>query len=363
MNRFEFSEAWMLLLLPLVFAAFWRVWRRASQPAMTFSVVKRAKMAGAGTAAQLRWLPYALRAAALALLIVCLARPVRINEQTSTLTDGVAIELVVDRSSSMLAMDFTSNGKSVDRLSAMKDVVDRFVDGGANLPGRKDDLVGLVSFARFADSISPLTMDHEWLLAGLKDMKHADPSVGDDGTAIGDAVALGAEKLRDATDGKNRNGANRIKSKVLVLLTDGENNAGDIDPMTAADLCKSLGIRMYTIGMGTRGMALMPVQTPFGTQMVKQRVNIDEALLTKMATTTGGQYFRATDTKSLENIYGRIDELEKTVTEQKRTILSKDLALEGLRLGGISWPSLLSLVMILIAGELLLSHTKFRTLP
>ena len=362
MNHFEFSEVWMLLLLPLVFAAFWRLWRRRTQPAMTYSVVRRAKIAGAGTAAKLRWLPYALRAAALTLLIVCIARPVRINEQSSTLTDGVAIELVVDRSSSMLAMDFTRNGRPADRLTALKDVVDRFVDGGANLPGRKDDLVGLVTFARFADSVSPLTMDHEWLLEGLKDIEPADPVIGDDGTAIGDAVSLGAEKLRDVTDGK-RTGSSRIKSKVLVLLTDGENNAGDIDPMTAAQLCKSLGIRLYAIGMGTRGTALMPVRTPFGTQMVKQPVNIDEELLTKMATATGGLYFRATDTKSLENIYGRIDELEKTVTEQKRTILAKDLAVEGFRLGGIAWPSLLTLVFVLLAMELLLSHTKLRTLP
>ena len=362
MNHFELSEAWILLLLPLVFAAFWRLWRRRSQPAMTYSVVRRAKIAGAGAAAKLRWLPYALRATALALLILCIARPVRINEQTSTLTDGVAIELVVDRSSSMLAMDFTRNGRPADRLTALKDVVDRFVDGGANLPGRKDDLVGLVTFARFADSVSPLTMDHEWLLEGLKDIKAADQTLGDNGTAIGDAVSLGAEKLRDVTDGK-RAGSSRIKSKVLVLLTDGDNNAGDIEPMTAAQLCKSLGIRLYAIGMGTRGTALVPVRTLFGTQMVPQNVTIDEALLTKMATETGGLYFRATDTKSLENIYGRIDELEKTVTEQKRTILAKDLAVEGFRLGGIAWPSLLTLVFVLLAMELLLSHTKLRTLP
>ena len=363
MNHFEFSEVWMLLLLPLVFAAFWRLWRRRTQPAMTYSVVRRAKITGAGTAAKLRWLPYALRAAALTLLIVCIARPVRINEQSSTLTDGVAIELVVDRSRSMSAIDSPPlNGRPADRLTVLKDVVERFVDGGANLPGRKDDLVGLITFARFADSVSPLTMDHEWLLEGLKDIEPADPAIGDDGTAIGDAVSLGAEKLRDVTDGK-RASSSRIKSKVLVLLTDGDNNAGDIEPMTAAQLCKSLGIRLYAIGMGTRGTALMPVRTPFGTQMVKQNVNIDEALLTKMATETGGQYFRATDTKSLENIYGRIDELEKTVTEQKRTILAKDLAVEGFRLGGIAWPSLLTLVFVLLAMELLLSHTKLRTLP
>jgi Ca-activated chloride channel family protein len=363
MNRFELSEAWLLLLLPLALAAFWRLWRRRRQPAMAWSVVSRVRAAGVGAAARLRWLPHALRALALALLVICISRPVRINEQTSTLSDGVAIELVVDRSSSMLSLDFQRNGKPIDRLSALKDVVDRFVNGGANLAGRRDDLIGLVTFAHFADSISPLTMDHEWLLAGLKDIKPADPSIGDDGTAIGDAVALGAEKLRDATEGRARDGAGRIKSKVLILLTDGENNAGDIDPMTAAELCKSLGIRLYAVGMGTRGVAMMPVQTPFGTQMVRQPVDIDEKLLTKMAEATGGQYFRATDTRSLEKIYERIDQLEKTVTEQKRTILAKDLSVEGFKLGGVAVPSILSLVLIVLAVELSLSHTRLRSLP
>ncbi|MFM1831288.1 MAG: hypothetical protein RLZZ558_1628 [Planctomycetota bacterium] len=360
MSTLALLDPWFLLLAPVAALAFVRVWRR--RPTLRFSAVARARQAGAGFAARLRWLPMALRAMAVGLLVLCMARPARLNEQTRTLTEGVAIQLVVDRSSSMLAMDFSVQGRAVDRLTALKDVVDRFVDGGSGLAGRKDDLVGLVTFARHADSVSPMTLDHEWLLAALKDLKPAEPGSGEDGTAIGDAVALGAEKLRDATEQRG-DASRRIKSKVLVLLTDGENNAGDIDPVTAAELCRTLGIKLYTIGMGTRGMAPMPVRTPFGMQMVRQPVNIDEGLLQKMAEMTGGQYFRATDSRSLEGIYARIDELEKTVTEQKRTVMAKDLAVEGLRLGGLPVPALLGVAMVLLAAEVVLSSTRWRTLP
>ena len=360
MSALSLLQPLALLMLPLAALAFWRLWRR--RPTLRFSAVARARSAGSGTAARLRWLPFALRAAVLAVLVVCIARPVRLNEQTRTLTEGVAIQLVVDRSSSMLAMDFQAKGRAVDRLEALKEVVDRFVQGGGGLDGRGDDLVGLVTFARYADSISPMTLDHEWLLAALRDLSPAEPGSGEDGTAIGDAVALGAEKLRDATEQRGDE-SRRIRSKVLVLLTDGENNAGDIEPMTAAELCKSLGIKLYTIGMGTRGLAPMPVKTPFGMQMVRQPVTIDEDLLRRMAEVTGGQYFRATDSRSLEGIYARIDEMEKTVTEQKRTVQAKDLSVEGVRLGGFPLPALLTVVMVLLAAELLLGSTRWRTLP
>jgi Ca-activated chloride channel family protein len=360
MSSLSLLEPLALLLLPLAALAFWRLWRR--RPTLRFSAVARARAAGAGAAAHLRWLPFALRAAVLGLLVLCIARPVRLNEQTRTLTEGVAIQLVVDRSSSMLAMDFQAKGRAVDRLTALKDVVDRFVQGGGGLAGRSDDLVGLVTFARHADSISPMTLDHEWLLAALQDLSPAEPGSGEDGTAIGDGVALGAEKLRDATEQRGDE-SRRIKSKVLVLLTDGENNAGDIEPMTAAELCRSLGIKLYTIGMGTRGLAPMPVKTPFGMQMVRQPVTIDEDLLRTMAEATGGQYFRATDSTSLEGIYARIDAMEKTLTEQKRTVQAKDLAVEGVTLAGLPLPALLSVALVLLAAELLMSGTRWRTLP
>ncbi|MEY2785019.1 MAG: hypothetical protein RL277_1229 [Planctomycetota bacterium] len=360
MSTLALDDPWFLLLLPLAALAFWRLWRK--RPTLRFSAVARARAAGPGAAARLRWLPHGLRALAMTLLVVCIARPVRLNESTRTITEGVAIQLVVDRSSSMLAMDFERQGRAVDRLTALKDVVDRFVQGGGGLAGRADDLVGLVTFARHADSISPMTLDHEWLLAALKDVRPADPGSSEDGTAIGDGVALGAEKLRDATEQRGDE-SRRIKSKVLVLLTDGENNAGDIEPMTAAELCRTLGIRLYTIGMGTRGMAPMPIKTPFGVQMMRQPVTIDENLLKAMAELTGGQYFRATDSRSLDGIYARIDELEKTVTEQKRTVQAKDLSIEPFRLGRLPLPPVLVLAMALLLLEAALAHTRWRTLP
>ena len=360
MSSLALDDPWFLLLLPLAALGFWRLWRR--RPTLRFSAAARAREAGPGVVARLRWLPFALRVLTLALLVLCVARPVRLNENTRTITEGVAIQLVVDRSSSMLAMDFERQGRAVDRLTALKDVVDRFVQGGGGLPGRQDDLVGLVTFARHADSISPMTLDHEWLLAALRDLRPAEPGSGEDGTAIGDGVALGAEKLRDATEQRGDE-SRRIKSKVLVLLTDGENNAGDIEPMTAAELCQTLGIRLYTIGMGTRGMAPMPVKTPFGIQMARQPVTIDEDLLRAMAERTGGQYFRATDSRSLDGIYAKIDELEKTVTEQKRTVQAKDLAVDSFRLGSVPLPPVLALAMTALLLEVAIAHTRWRTLP
>ncbi len=360
MSRLDLLDPWFLLLTPLAALAFWRLWRR--RPTLRFSAMARVRASGTGTVARLRWLPFALRTLAVALLVLAIARPVRVNESTRTLTEGVAIELVVDRSSSMLAMDFQRRGRPIDRLSALKDVVDNFVQGGGGLSGRPDDLIGLVTFARNADSISPMTLDHEWLLSALKALAVAEPNTTEDGTAIGDAVALGAEKLRDATE-QRMDPSRRIRSKVLVLLTDGENNAGEIDPMTAAELCRTLGIKLYTIGMGTRGMAPMPVPTPFGVQMQRRPVSIDEALLKRMADATGGQYFRATDSSSLEGIYARIDELEKTVTEQKRTVQAKDLAVEGFRLGGFAMPPVLALALGALLLEAALSATRWRTLP
>ena len=361
MSRLALLDPWFLLLLPVAALGFWRLWRR--RPTFRFSAVARVRQAGTGAAARLRWLPFALRTLALALLALCIARPALVNENTRTLTQGIAIELVVDRSSSMLAQDFQRGGRPIDRLSALKDVVERFIEGGDGLSGRTSDLVGLVTFARNADSLSPLTLDHGWLLTALRDVQPADMNTKEDGTAIGDGVALGAEKLRDAAAARGDE-SKRVKSKVLILLTDGENNAGDIDPNTAAELCKTLGIRLYTIGMGTRGTAMMPVPSPFGgVQMAPTRVSIDEPLLRRMAETTGGQYFRATDSQSLAAIYAKIDELEKTFTEQMHWVQAKDLAVEGAFLRGIAVPPLLVLALAILLLEAALAHTRWRTLP
>ncbi|MFO0874822.1 MAG: VWA domain-containing protein [Phycisphaerales bacterium] len=327
---FHSPSIWLLLLLPLALLA-WARWasprRRAT---MAFSDLAPVRASGRGLAARLWWIVPTLRALAVALLVVCLARPIKADEQVRVDVEGVAIVLVVDRSGSMQALDFVLDGKRVDRLAAVKDVVRDFMHGdGKELAGRPDDLVGLVVFARNADALCPLTLDHDHLLAALDGVRPATVR-GEDGTAIGDGLALAVERLRDATSRAGADAARRIRSKVIVLLTDGENNSGEIEPMVAAQLAASAGIKVYAIGTGTRGMAPFPVEM-MGQRVLQQMpVSIDEPTLTKIAESTGGRYFRATDTQSLRNIYTEIDSLEKSRNDDRRTVLFTDLAVEPL---------------------------------
>jgi Ca-activated chloride channel family protein len=281
-------------------------------------------------------------------------------------TEGVAIELVVDRSGSMRAQDFTLDGRSVSRLDAVKRVVQQFVTGGERLPGRPDDLIGLIVFARYADSRCPLTLDHEHLTETVRATQFvgAAEREQEDGTAIGDAIGLAVERLSSLDERVKVRSADVIKSKVIVLLTDGENNAGDLEPAVAADMAAALGIRIYTIGAGTES-GYAPVPVDIGGRIVSQRmrVSIDEKTLREIARRTGGLYFRATDTDSLEEIYARIDELERTEIEQQRYTEYHELAVEPWRLGPLPLPPLLAMVLILLAAEVLLTATRFRTLP
>lgn len=361
MTGFHESSVWWLLLALLAPIALWRTLRPRSRATIAFPSAALLRAAGASPVARLRWLPAALRTLVLLLLAVAIARPIKANEQTRAFVEGIAIEMVVDRSSSMLAMDFQKDGKRADRLVALKDVGGAFILGGDGMPGRPNDLVGLIAFARYADSLCPLTLDHDYLVQVLDGIEVAGERA-EDGTAIGEAVALAAERLRDATDRAGE--VPRPKSKAILLLTDGENNAGEIDPMTAAEICKTEGIKLYAIGMGTIGEAPYPMRSPLGgTQLVPMQVRIDEKLLRAMAELTGGQYFRATDTKSLERIYETIDSLEKTATEQRRYLQYRDLAVEPIEVAGTRLPPLLLAVFALLALEIALAATRWRTLP
>lgn len=364
MSGFAFEQAWWLLLLLLI-PLFWlRPLRPAWRAAVILPDASALRAAGTparGLMARVRWLLPVLRSLAVALLVVGLARPVKANEQTRIFVEGIAIELVVDRSGSMQALDFSRRGREMDRLEAVKIVASEFILGGEGLAGRPNDLIGLVTFARFADSLSPPTLDHDYLVEVLKRIR---PATGgnEDGTAIGDGVSLAVERLRDLGEQRGTDSTRRIKSRVIILLTDGENNAGDIDPLVAAEMAKTLGIRLYTIGVGSRGMAPMPIQTPLGRQYVQQPVSIDEDLLRAMAEMTGGEYFRATDERSLRDIYERIDSLEKTATEERRYLQSTALAVEPFRVQGVTIPPILLGAVILLALEMLLAHTRFRHL-
>ncbi len=345
----------LLLIVPLLLLA----WRQASvRELQGISFSSTSFLAGMRPTLRQRltWLPPAMKWLAMTLLIVCLAGPREGRQQTIADAEGIAIQLVVDRSGSMQAMDFQKQETPVDRLTAIKDVVGRFVLGDGDLDGRLSDLIGLVTFAGLADGVTPPTLDHAFLVSQLADTRIADRR-SEDGTAIGDAMSLAVEKLA-ALD---RNQEKKIKSKIVILLTDGENNAGNVDPVQAADLAKMMDIKVYTIGVGTRGMAPFPVTNMFGQRMFRQtEVTIDEETLKQIADTTGGQYFRATDTRSLEAIYAEIDQLEKSKVEEKQYVDYRELAVQSIRFGRWTLPPVAFWAFGLLASQLLLKHTIFR---
>jgi len=239
----------------------------------------------------LRPLPFILRMLALCCLIIALARPQTRYDEQLVNGEGIDIVLCLDISGSMLAQDFTPN-----RMEAAKNVAGECIDH------RPTDRIGLVIFSGESFTMCPLTSDRNVLKTQLYNVQSG---LLEDGTAIGSGLATGVDRLRNSPS----------KSKVIILLTDGENNGGLIDPNTAKEIAKSIGVRVYTIGMGTEGYAQVPVQTPGGVVLQREKVNIDEKLLTQIAKETGGQYYRATDNESLKNIYSEIDRLERSKIE------------------------------------------------
>ncbi|MCL6494396.1 MAG: VWA domain-containing protein [Ignavibacterium sp.] len=273
-------------------------------------------------------LPFFLRLLALALLIIALARPQDFTTGTNVNTEGIDIAIVLDISGSMLAEDFKPN-----RLEAAKQVVDKFIQG------RISDRIGLVIFSRDAFTQCPLTIDYAVLRNLLREIKSG---MLQDGTAIGNAIANGVNRLKDSD----------AKSKVIILITDGVNNAGEVDPLSAAEIARTFGIRIYSIGVGTRGEAPYPVQTPFGIRYQMVPVEIDEALLKQIAERTGGQYFRATNNRALEEIYNRIDKMEKSKIEITSYRSARELYFH--------W---LAVAFIFLMIEVGLSNTILRKLP
>ena len=300
------------------------------------------------------------------LLIVALARPRKGTVLSEISTEGVAIEVVADRSGSMQTeMDYY--GQKLNRLEVVKKVLSDFIEGNKKeLTGRNNDLVGLVTFARYADTICPLVLSHNVLLEFLKNTELVRLRT-EDGTAIGDAVALAAARLKEAEDElqerrdqliqtgetnlAEQGGSFKIKSKVIILLTDGVNNAGQRDPLQAAELAKDWGIKIYTIGIGS-AQAYTTIQTPLGNYKMPTGQNLDERLLKAIAEKTGGFYGRADSAKTLEKIVEKIDELEKT--EVKSIQYTQYAELFG--------PWTLTALLIL-ASEMLASCTIFRKIP
>ncbi len=328
----HFANPWFLLLLLLLPPLAVWLWQRERPATLRYSDVALAAELPVSLRVRLRGLPTTLRLIALALLIVGVARPQFSREREIVRGKGVDIVLAVDISSSMAALDFEPE----NRLVAAKRVIHDFIRE------RKYDRIGIVVFAREAFSQCPPTFDYAVLRELLAKVDLA-PVLGlDDGTAIGMGLAQATAMLQNSD----------AKSRVVILLTDGVNNAGQIDPLTAAQAAQALGIKVYTIGMGKPGQVPFPVDTIFGrrTQMIESE--IDEEVLKNIANTTGALYFRATDTDGLRQIYEQINTLEKSEVEVQVFVRYKELA---------AWMLLPALVLLLL--ELALRHTVFRTLP
>lgn len=325
------------LLLPVfIFHYFRKQSTRRLSGTLQYSSLKNFSTIPLSFRTKFRHLPFFLRVIALTFLIVALARPQKGKEGTEIHTEGISILLAIDRSSSMMAHDFTLKGKLVDRLTAVKDVTQQFIER------RYSDEMGLITFAGYADLQCPLTLDYNILNNLVSEITLVEPGSSEDGTAIGDAIGLAVLRLKDIAS----------KSKVLILLTDGENTAGELTPLKAAELAKKNKIKIFTIGAGTKGLAQYPVQDIFGKRYVSVPVKIDEKTLTEIAEKTQGKYFRATDTKSLEEIYKLIDEMTKT--PHQRNIFTEYIEIFHYFI----WGALLCLFL-----EIFLTHTWLRKLP
>lgn len=277
---------WLFILIPVMVA--WYIWREQKlQGSLSVSAVKGFSLPVKSIIPRLRHFSIVLRSLAIAALIIALARPQSSLSWQNTTTEGIDIIIASDISGSMLAEDFQPN-----RLEAGKNIAIDFIKN------RPDDRIGLVIFSGEAFTQCPLTIDHDVLINLFQDVKNG---MIDDGTAIGMGLATAVNRLKDS----------ETKSKVVILLTDGSNNMGSIPPVTAAEIAKQFNVRVYTVGIGTKGYAPYPVQTPFGIQYQQIPVDVDEGTLTKIADITGGKYFRATDNRTLKNIYNQIDKLEK----------------------------------------------------
>ena len=338
-----FAQPWFLLLLVAIPLLAYLRGKSGPAAALTFSSTSALQALGKTSAARTGKFLRALMLLSLALFAVAMARPQLGKSLTEVEASGIDIVLALDVSGSMLTKDFTIGGESATRIDAIREVTRKFIEA------RPNDRIGIIAFAGRPYVVSPMTLDHDWLLKNLDRVKIG---LVEDGTAIGSGMSAAANRLNDK----------RSKSRVIVLLTDGENNTGKIPPNTAAEAIKALKIHFYAIGAGINGVAPTPVFNPqngkpltdmFGNVMYQnQRVHFNEAGLKEVAKIADGQFFRATDTKSLEQIFADIDKLEKTTVSVKKYQQYRDL-----------FPICIASGLGLLLVQLLLSQTIWKKLP
>src|SRR3954468_16515850 len=330
------AHPYFLLLLLLLPVLAWLKGRRAQQSAFLYSSVQLVKSVANVNRSHAGQILAALRWFALALFIIALAQPQLTQSETKINASGIDIVVAIDLSGSMASEDqgFVVNGKQADRLSVAKDVLKRFI------AKRPNDRIGLVAFAGKPYIAAPLTLDHDFLIQNVDRL--ALGSI-EDGTAIGSGLAAASNRLREL----------KSKSKIVILMTDGQNNAGKVPPMTAAEAAQALNIKTYTIGIGTRGVGRMPWIDPFGNKRYRQmQVDIDEDTLKQIAEKTGGEYYRGDSSDTLRRVYDEINKLEKTEAEVRKYVRVEEL---------FHWFVVPGMFLFLL--EVILSHTVWRKLP
>lgn len=332
----RFADPYLLILLLIVPFLFIFVSKGASFRFSSLTKIKglrRIEALGKGSFSFIKYLPVILRALAIILIVLAIARPQAGKKQMEIISEGVDIILTLDTSGSMDAMDFTIDGDRVTRLDAVKDVVAKFIEK------RPGDRIGMVVFGDEAFTQAPLTLDHELLLTLLKELHIG---MAGNATAVGSAMGVSINRIKDL----------KAKSKIVILLTDGRNNAGQLAPSVAAEIAKAYNIKIYTIGVGSNAPAPFMVDTVFGKKVVYERVDLDEETLKMIADTTNAKYFRATDTKKLETIYSEIDKMEKTEAKVKEYMNYNEL---------FFWFLVPGILILLV--EIILTRTRFMKIP
>lgn len=331
--EFVNKEYFLLLLLLIPYLIWYLLYKKSSEPTMRMSDTHAYQYAPKSLRVRLMWLPMMLRIIVFVLIVVILARPQTHNNWGSRTVEGIDIMLAMDVSTSMLAEDLKPN-----RIEAAKSVASEFISG------RPDDNIGLTIFAGEAFTQCPMTTDHTSLINLLQNVRTDIAARGliEDGTAIGMGLANAVSRLKDS----------KTKSKVVILLTDGSNNRGDISPLTAANIAKSLGIRVYTIAIGSKTMAPYPMQIGGTVQYVNMRADVDVNTLSEIASTAGGHFYRATNTAELKKIYKDIDKLEKTKMDVKKYSKRYD----------VYQPFAIAALVVFLM-EILLRLTVFRRIP
>ncbi|HEY0749294.1 MAG TPA: VWA domain-containing protein [Steroidobacteraceae bacterium] len=332
MIRFLYPE-WFWAFSLVLIVMLWRG-RRGPVAAIEYSDVSLVRNVARASRSRIGALAWALPLLAGALMILGLARPQREHSRTEVTSNGIDIVLDLDVSGSMQALDFLIDHQRVNRIEVVKSVVSKFIDQ------RPDDRIGLIAFAGAPYLVSPITLDHDWLQQNLD---RVTVGAADDGTAIGSAIAASVNRLRLTT----------AKSKVVILLTDGVNNTGKIQPLAAAEAAKAMGVKIYTVGVGVRGDAPIPVRDAAGNaRLIMAKVDVDEKTLQAVAEETGGKFYRATDTDSLQKIYEQINRFEKSAQTVQKFERTEEL-----------YPWVLIPALAILGLSLILQHTRLRRLP